>query len=489
MKSIAVCSNGAVALGAYEAGVIAQLYADVNELNESGVPIAIDVVAGASAGAVTCAILVQGLAANLPPADVTKALSNVWIDGLDLVKLIDDPSNPSHSLFSPDYLTKLGADQLLGDAEMAARDRTNANKIAFWIAMTNVDGMPHELVTKNATVIASRFRDYEPILLIDGVPHIAPPVESLDGKAPSTAPIPTSWERVKKLVVTSAAYPFAFKSQVIDRPIANYPDAVVPPGQTSLNFNMVDGGVMNNNPIGRAIDAAAFLDPNANPTYLIIEPDPQTVGRAIAALDDTTRLASDARGLPFGSLIGKIINGYFNDDLYRDLDTALKTNKQIKAFEVQIAGLDPRVQEEIRRAVGLNYKKFIEIERIPSVPRTEPLAGAFYSHFGGFFHRSFRAYDFAVGAYEARQWMLSWSSAPLASNLQSGLPASAPPTPPKAGIAAIPRNELNLIKDKLAERLSVLAIREANLEKGVFAGLGRWLVKKLVRRALDVKLK
>ncbi len=60
-----LCISGAVSLGAYEAGVIAQLYRDFHTVNQAmggRARLVIDAIAGASAGSVTGLILAQALA-------------------------------------------------------------------------------------------------------------------------------------------------------------------------------------------------------------------------------------------------------------------------------------------------------------------------------------------------------------------------------------------------------------------------------------------
>lgn len=502
MKWLAVCSNGAVALGAYEAGVLAQIFADVVAANKNGSVVGIDAIAGASAGAVTGALLSQAIVTGEAPGAFTKRVCDTWITGLSADTLLGATGNDAESLFDPATLDALAPKVILGDAQMAARCACKeVPPVTLSIALTNVDGIPFTIDLNGGDVFATLYADYDTFVIEGGVPHMAPGVETLSTAGAPIKGTPVSWNVVQQTAITSAAFPFAFRSQVIERDLSQYANAVFPAGNPNQSFNYVDGGVLNNDPIGRAIDAATFQEEafghlNEDRTFLIIDPDPTSRQQALEGLEGVQKSLS-ANGLPLPSLGGKVIGAYFNDALYRDLQQAIQANKRIAALD---GILDPLVKAgtinevqatSIRAAVGLDYKKPIVIERVPSLPRPFKLAGAFAGHFGGFFNQQYRESDFQVGCYEARVWFRAWinaqaptSAALLDGNLQSGLAeAVQPPLPAPGGFVGIPANELSATKDKVADRVEALAehLFESSglwgiLEKPLFA-VGRHVVR------------
>jgi len=196
-------------------------------------------------------------------------------------------------------------------------------------------------------------------------------------------------------------------------------------------FQCVDGGLFNNQPIGRAIDAVSYLeklDPSRVPgksfctqrVFLVIEPDPNTHKQ----IETLIRAGGDAspNGLMPTTLAGKIISAYFNDALYSDFQKAVETNRKLEQLEgltkAEGSVLNPSQLEAVKEALEIGYKRVITLEHIPyrSV-LVDRLAGDWAGHFGGFLQRNLREADFKTGQHEARQWFLTW--------LQANLPALA----------------------------------------------------------------
>ncbi|AIE83763.1 patatin [Fimbriimonas ginsengisoli Gsoil 348] len=494
-------SNGAVALGSYEAGVLAQIYADVAALNQhSGEQVVgIDAIAGASAGAVTGALLAQAIATSASSDWLTGRLLKAWVEDLNADTLLGKTDNASHSLFDPTAFDVIAPEVLMSDDEVrSACAGREVPTVALWIALTNVGGIPYTIPVSNGEVIASLYADYEPFLIEKGIPHRAPPIESLKSDAPDTG-MPLSWKEVELAVITSGAFPFAFKNRILERDLDNYPDAVRPAdGSAKVKFNYTDGGVMNNNPLGRAIDAASFqekLSGHRGPrTFLIIEPDPSTAQQAQANLAKVKNTL-DPNGMPPLQLGASLINAYFNEAMYRDLATATKTNQRLQALNdtLQALALPDEEADAIRKAVGMDYKKVIEIDRIPGVARLHPLAGSFAGHFGGFFDRRYRVHDFAVGCLEARNWFKRWYPGAdglkpvLESKLAEGV---SPATVDPGGFGGIDDKALGHTKDKVADRVESLV--EHALKAGGLLGLlerpllalGRHVVREELNRVM-----
>ncbi len=434
---LAVCSSGAVALGAFEAGVLSQLYADTFELRGGAFDVNIDVVAGASAGAVTGVILTQAIAATEPPTSLTARMQALWVQGLSLTKLLGSTANQSNSLFDPASIDSLASHTILDDATMRKNGGSSAPvKVTLSIAITNLDGIPIRLPNayRLQSAYYSLFADYETLAIRGGVPHSLGPVEQL-----SKGPIsqrPSSWNAVKELAIASSAFPFAFQSRALVRDLQNYPDSVNPRLSQKQTFNYSDGGLLDNNPIGRAIDAAAYQErleklEAVERYFVVVEPDPVTEESAQNSYEQG---AHSPNGLPPLELAGKVTDTYFTNALSRDLLKALRVNEQLRQLNKLVEGgtMSKALEKEVRVAMGLDFKRLVNLERIVPLHHDMPLEGAFGAHFGGFLDKAYRAYDFAAGCSAARVWVNDWlahvgsSQFALSSELQAQPVARAP---------------------------------------------------------------
>lgn len=505
---IAICSNGAVALGAYEAGVLAQAYADCFAMNRrSEKPVAqIDAIAGASAGAVTGVVLAQALVSGASPDSLTKRMRDLWIDGLDIRALLGDTKNPSRALFDAKAFVDLAPRVLYSDVEISqlCAKIESVPPVALWVALTNVDGIAYRIPMDRSEVVAGLYADYEPVLIENGIPYRASPIETLETSGTEVPGTALRWDHeVLAAVIASAAFPLAFQSRVLNRDLRNYPSAVRQ-GPTdspeTYPFNYVDGGVLNNNPIGRAIDAAAYLQkrhlhPNDRRVYLVIEPDPITEEQARKQLE---RLASGAAPLGMTPIAeaSALVRTYFNSALYQDLATASKVNERIAKLRevldqlVASGALHTSDSDEIFGAAGFAHKQRIDMHRIPAKERQHPLAGEFAGHFGGFFERRYREYDFAVGCLEARVWFREeFGTFEFDGMLQSGLSESDTLKPPEPGGFVGVNVELRRsTADAMAGRLTTLADRSFKLTGWlalfrplILWGLKGWLKKGIAR--------
>ncbi len=473
----ALCLSGGVALGTYMAGVLAQLYADITDLNRFGREhgaardmLRIDILAGSSAGSVTGLILAQSIAfadsddpvlrAMSEPANLEARMRGSWVDGLEIHNLLSPSDDPSVSLFTDASMDRVSQDALAFPSRTtssAGLDRA----IALWMTMTNLDGIPKSIGFRQGastdqspvTFYARNYRDYAPYFVCGSEARAVTIPTHLLGDVPSGPKTPrewwdackadTTWEEVKEDAMTSGAFPMAFRTRSRPRDLTLYDDYVqlrdelisdgtIREGELPdrANFTCADGGLFNNQPIGKAIDASAYLnrlDPdrvNDPRTYLVIEPDPTSPQLVVDSLKGLEK-QDGANGLPPTALLGKILGAYFNDALYQDFQNAADTNERILKVNMALWEMDRHVREkagdnfdeeaylEIRKAIigasGIAHKFVVDLERIPaSIPVPDRLAGDFMGHFGGFLSRECREFDFQVGKAEARKWLVGW---------------------------------------------------------------------------------
>jgi predicted acylesterase/phospholipase RssA len=458
--------SGGIALGSYEAGVLTQLYHDLYWFNQNmagRAHVAIDVIAGASAGSVTGLILAQALALGDAPDRLEKHLRTCWVDLLSIQNLLTvakDPQGSRGAVFSGDVIEQIIAQAL--DRTPAAPE-TPQEAVALWITMTNLDGIPfvidfkrmdeeHAQVTTE--LYALDYKDYVPFL-IEGnrIAQIQPEASIPDTELRMIFEGRThaddaafGWEMAAEAARASGAFPMAFPSRYQQRNLDAYKDyrgfkaAVAAglaqkagdksleqqdtlPAQATMQF--VDGGLFNNEPIGRAIEAVAYVNrkyPKRNPennqfngeragrSFLMIEPEPQLPSEVARALSQKPPTASP---LPPALLI-KIISAYFNHALYDDFKTAQETNEKLTALKNLFATLpdtpeQEKLQQQVLEAAGLADKEIVTLQRIPQSSDVQRrLASAFAGHFGGFLRRDYRMADFVTGRHEARAWLTEW---------------------------------------------------------------------------------
>jgi hypothetical protein len=464
----ALASSGGVALGVYEAGVLSQLYRDLAVLNRSAArgQVVIDAIAGSSAGSLTGILLAQAVANETPEVALVGKMWDCWVEGTDVIALLRPPFDPAVALFPSRSVERIAGDAV---AALPADDAFDARKVvALWMTMTNLEGIPRSIRfpkggsdTRGIEFHARSYRDYAPYFVCGpDLRYVSLPTEALsperaEGFFSKPCPVcgrnhlegfgpgrpaserwwaychPAGWGEAIRHALVSGSFPVAFKSRPLKRRLALFPEFVQfqeeqEPGERGLEeavFHYVDGGIFNNQPIGRAIDAVSYLerlDPSRRPdperavvrSYLVVEPDPTTPKALLRSVKEGGEGFPD--GKPFGAVLAAIVSAYFSDALYSDFEQAAKTNQRIRDLEALGEGpfaLAPGQMEEVKKRVGLDYKSVVTLERIPLASPgriKDRLAGAFAGHFGGFLDRSLRVADFRTGQYEARQWLLGW---------------------------------------------------------------------------------
>lgn len=382
--------------------------------------LAIDALAGASAGAVTAVLLARAISLGLTPDQLEEQMKDVWIESLDIENLLEDLYSKDNAIFHSGIIDRLG-DKHLG--EHAPATQMQHQHIGLWITLTNLSGIPYMIdLDDGSRLYSTMHRDYAPFIVKDGVVYdVNVQSEILDRLQGVESFTPSTWDAARQAAVASAAFPLAFKSRSIKRSLRGYRlyrnlarslmrrDETIELPQREGWIDYVDGGVLNNQPIGRAIQAAAFANQlnnspvvdneDKNRTYLIIEPNPKTEK---FMKDWESRVSAESRefGMGVPATLGGVMNAYFEESLYSDLNQALKTNETFRKLE-DVDG----VSEEFLRAANLFHKHIVSIELLPgSVSEDRFVAGAGLNHFGGFLSSTLRQHDFELGQMEARQW-------------------------------------------------------------------------------------
>ncbi len=438
---IALTLPGAVSLGAYEAGALAALLVGTQELNrrKRGALI-VDTVAGASAGSITGVVAARIVLAGQRPVPVLRRL---WVDAPSLRNL------RGRGLRSPMSVGRLRevSEELIGLPGIDAA--AQPSEVRLNLALGALRGLEYRLEHLNGPdVRATTYLDWRSHTLPAGA-----------GPADFFEPLRSS---LADFAEASGANPAVFAPVRIDRSadralytrVRNFPP--------SGCFWYTDGGVLDNEPLGRALDAANELDaedPGSRRLHLVISPSPAVPARGDDEWSDPARTPGWSR------TIARTIEIMRAQNLFDDLRRLDKTNQRLArlrrleawlatgaepegddpdgpdvAFDAAAVNAPPEDEAAAQRrrrlehAAGLTGKRAVEADVVSPLVLPEVragravarvLAGDFLFHFGGFLDRRHRSNDFAAGYRSMLVWMSSPTRGLAARGLEPGLAEAA----------------------------------------------------------------
>ncbi|HID07629.1 MAG TPA: hypothetical protein EYP10_10855 [Armatimonadetes bacterium] len=327
---LALVLPGAVSLGSYEAGVafeLARAVITARRINPEAPPLIIDTIVGASAGAITGALLSYILLTDGDPS----WLHHAWVAHPELSELI--AWRDWRSIFSMHRLKDIASEVLSDDVGIAphvdCHTRANATPynqppIRYVAMLTNLTELQFRIpVLSHDTngVPATTNRDWKAMVLT----HAG--AQTPDGGY--------SWRYVAEVALASGAFPVAFPPQTIERSASEYLNNHVllqaSPTQR-IRFHFTDGGVMHNEPIGLAFDAlyepkriglpsAPIVDNEAVRIIILIHPHPR---------GDMYTIPPSGRAPLMLDVLSRVVSARFNvNDVFLDLQQAQKVNSRV----------------------------------------------------------------------------------------------------------------------------------------------------------------
>jgi hypothetical protein len=459
MTRIALVLGGGASLGSYIAGAVTELIrAAENNRHEDGVRI--DVIAGASAGALNAAVAARALTVN---RHVLPWLERAWVDAADASVLLD-PGRPARD----GWLDVSALEELTGalvDAAPAADDEPSPAadaSLRVGFTLTNLYGVryDHTYGFLNAPERTYGKRTYADRIDFD-----------LSARPAAGDPI---WRELSEAAVASASFPFAFPPRRIGRSRTDYPDAHLAGTGDPIDMWYLDGGLFENAPLGLARDLVE-RDPDHRRTdrrYLFVEPSlqssgsgpglpagpPRTLGGMAVALagavlgqgavrdwsransinvrleivraivdrlpEVATELA-DPAAVAVGRYIGELAERVAEMQVASgDVDAASGSGDPVVdhlASQIERIESDPKYRAALDRvdsragrsrlaklvfaleAAGDLQDKDVLPLYLVAPERMGSLAGDFLANFGGFFNREWRANDFRAGRRDARR--------------------------------------------------------------------------------------
>ncbi|MFZ0383168.1 MAG: patatin-like phospholipase family protein [Solirubrobacteraceae bacterium] len=438
---IALTISGAVSLGAYEGGALAALLVALKKLGER-LPdrVVVDAIAGASAGSMTAVLTAKGL---LTHADPVQIMYTAWVEAASLGRM--KAAGATEAPLSMAQI-RTTAEQLLGELAATGDGAPQRTPIRVEFALGALRGLNYTFRRLGRPPIAATsYMDWYRCEFSAA----SDPATYCDAISPAFA---------------SGAHALAFPAELLVREIdrSKYERNGVNNFPKTGALWYTDGGTIDNQPLGRALDMTDELDRSLDGCrlHLVIIPDPSIP--AAAKENDWADPATPPKWLPTVARAGKMA---MTQTLYDDLRRAEKRNSRLEwsaelsavlsehlhpdaasALARLIARFDaervdlgahskgavPRegevdgdaqqassraalkdlVREAMAAATGLQGKQPVAIDAVSPLllaPRDKAelkrlLSGDRYGHFFGFLHPQLRSRDFALGY----RCMLAW---------------------------------------------------------------------------------
>jgi hypothetical protein len=397
-RKLAIVISGAVSLGSYEAGVMYELLEAIalrNEMLDIDHPerVEIDVITGASAGAMTAAILSQqiyyGGSQLRKPYD--NPLFNAWVKKVNIDSLLKvKPKFHKYSLLSSAVVDEIGETYLPDDpGNVMDCHPTAADSMRLGLAMSNLNGFSQEIAGEKDSFAYSRYKDQFVCQLKCVPPSGGQPATNnlvagmkiqlsemepcIEGRQVVWSPMlnTCSWPILRMMAISSGAFPFAFRARRICRNGGSLTSLMRSRDSSRKaasgdqlyggNYLYTDGGVFENEPVGMASSLARDIDEKggqSSRSYLFVAPGKRNI---------------DA-------------DPFFNQD------------DDLLAMAIGLASAvfgQSRFQQWVTE--GLVGKLFTV------TASNALLIGDVFSAFAGFLEYDFRAYDYNIGRRMARQ--------------------------------------------------------------------------------------
>jgi Patatin-like phospholipase len=357
-KRVAITIAGAVSLGSYEAGVLYELLNAFDtwnrqpEIDESD-KIYIDVITGASAGAMTAAMVAQrlmydadALADDPNGNEPTNSLYEAWVKRISLLGLakmgVKEPK--WHSLFSSNLIEDIGHQMLIANMKKPEGKRHSTvqpgQPLRVGFALTNMNGIDYTI-----PIVGSDDGGFNYTTSADQKCFVITGDATEDAK---------SWEVFCKAAVASGAFPAAFRAQSISHSITEYDTPRLPekpgvpqPGVCYLDwrgpkdtatFCHCDGGVLQNQPLGiaknlvddamAALSGGTFHD-SSDRLYVFVSPHSV----------ESTAEELNANKLTILAEIRHLVSVYMRQAMFHDWITAEETNRTITVLDERASQL------------------------------------------------------------------------------------------------------------------------------------------------------
>ena len=349
-RRLAICIKGGVSLGAYEAGTLSKTLDLIANNNARGTtPWYVDVLAGASAGSMTsvataCTLLNPGTE-QFP----SNYLRKMWVAGAQLSALAPDEGpnldfgyRVGHNLLAASSLDDLAKDfynppTITPRRHPALRPVPALIRLIF--TLSNLDGDVVRLVALNGESFG--FRKHADSSKCDirlnsaGVLTVDAPDTLGVETGPPISDSVKSWHAMVQAAIASGSFPLAFAQRGLWR-LA--PDRSNPDRNVYVGKLYSDGGLFDNDPLGKAIALAHEVDwSNENPGYQDNQRKFLVVHTEAADLSEASDRVNQIGDLSPLALAGKLVPAFTLESMQSGLRGLVEVNQQ---FDQRIAVLN-----------------------------------------------------------------------------------------------------------------------------------------------------
>ncbi len=535
MPNLAVVLSGAVSLGSWEAGVLDELLFQLDRLNgdlAQGDRYRIDVITGASAGAMTAALVARAVMVDL--AD-RRLLKDAWVDRIDITRLVQDI--PATAILSKGPIEEIATRSLRAPSS-ATPSSIAPERLLLRFALSNMSGVDYALDDNPrpgappARFVTTFHAEQRQFALDAG--------NVLDG--------PT-WDRIRGAAIASGNFPFAFAPQTLESDRTCWPGSSLDPFPE--RFTYVDGGLFNNEPLGEAVRLARLQDgtperPGLDPSrkFLLVDANlnrskrdtlfsdrstlAETALRTLAVLLSESSATDWLRARRLNNEIGwrddllEVLAGLVKDTVVEDpaaflaaLEAAADrivgqkraifpdryppdyraraVDRTLDALTGLAAGMgETRLRIFgtlaflVNSVAGLDKKDQLDLHVIYTTP--EEAAGDRIRAFAGFFSHEWRMHDYTVGRRRANvelPWVLEGRTDPYPR--EPGVDYD-PPDLGSVDMDAAPRAPRERLRDAMVAKADALA-RELKIGPAwvswALGPLARWGLRRVVRTNLE----
>lgn len=247
---IALTLAGGVSLGAYQAGATYELLWALAHRTDPREPVLIDVLTGASAGAMNAAVIARALLYDRSAAD---ELYRAWVKEVSAADLLNDTmasDEPRTSLFSDRPIRKLAGRILETPPVRTYPHPAEPPDLRMALTLSNLNGINYALGYTNVP------GGFDTTIFSDWI------VFRLGRDAPETFSPARVWRSIARAATASGAFPFAFPTVRLERHLADYVRSEIYDADedATREFTYVDGGLFNNEPVGLARDMVEGLE-------------------------------------------------------------------------------------------------------------------------------------------------------------------------------------------------------------------------------------
>lgn len=533
MTRVALILSGGASLGSYVGGAATEILRALMG-NRSRERVTLDVVTGASAGALTAGLVARAVTVNV---HLLPWIERAWVDGADAAALLNPDRSDRSGWFDASAVEQL-ADALIA-ADPASDDEpseTLGEPLRLALTLSNLRGVRYDF-RYGFLNVPDRF--YGTRLYADWI--------EFELRRENRAGDPV-WEEIREAALASGSFPFAFPPRRLRRRIADYPGARLPEAAEDGTVEMwyADGGLFDNTPLGLAKRLVERSPDHreADWRYIMVEPSL----RSASGEDDG---GAGITGSP-AQLAGLLASAVLGQGAAKDWIRANKVNVRLEILQAiveripemnqrlgdpeavvlgrRIGELAERVAEmkvTVRRAptasgpgdpvleyLDENQRRIEKDPRYASVLSREEsrvgrarlakfifvleaacglrdkermalylvapaesgqLSGDFMGNFGGFFNREWRANDFRAGRRDARRLIEQHLGDVIDYEPEAAAYEVVELEPSFDSIPPESRRQLEALIEREADRLL------AEIRPGALASLFGWAWKPVIR--------